>query len=61
MAAHAYTYFPPFAIVLFVVDGAGDAVAFFVTGELARSLAGVAISSAFLCLLTRHRVREYFA
>lgn len=49
-----------FAVLLFLVDGCGDVVAFFATGDLPRSVSGVVISSAFLYSLSRRHVREYY-
>lgn len=49
-----------FASVLFAIDGCGDVLRFFLTGDSLRSAAGVVISSAFLYSLSRPRVRRYF-
>ena len=49
-----------FAIVLFTIDGCGDVVAFFATGDLLRSAFGLAVCTTFLYCLTRPRVRQYF-
>lgn len=49
-----------FAVVLFGVDGLGDIVSFFATGDWVRSMAGAAISSAFVYSLVRQRVRVHF-
>jgi lysylphosphatidylglycerol synthetase-like protein (DUF2156 family) len=49
-----------FAVILFAIDGSGDVVSFFVTGNLLKSLTGVAISSAFLYFLCQSKVRQYF-
>ncbi len=49
-----------FAVILFGVDGCGDLVALFATGELLRTAVGVAVSATFLYSLTRPRVRWYF-
>ena len=49
-----------FAVVLFSVNGCGDLVSFYVTGDALRRISGVAICSAFLCALSRQRVRSYF-
>lgn len=49
-----------FAVVLFAIDGCGDAIGWFLTGDWLRSASGVAISSAFLYALSRPRVRRYF-
>jgi uncharacterized membrane protein (DUF2068 family) len=49
-----------FAIALFAIDGGGDVVALFATGDVLRSAIGVGVSAAFLYSLTRPRVRQYF-
>jgi uncharacterized membrane protein (DUF2068 family) len=49
-----------FAVVLFAIDGSGDVVGLFVTGDLLRSLVGVAISLVFLYFLGQRQVRWYF-
>jgi hypothetical protein len=49
-----------FATALFAIDGGGDVVALFATGDLLRSAIGVAVSAAFLYFITRPRVRQYF-
>ena len=48
-----------FAVVLFAINGTGDAVSLAVTGDWLRSAAGVAICSAFLYSLIRYPVRRY--
>ena len=50
-----------FAIALFTIDGCGDVVALFATGDLFRATFGVGVSATFLYSLTRPRVRQYFA
>ena len=49
-----------FAVALFTIDGCGDVVSFFVTGDAIRSLSGTVISAAFLWCLLRTRTRRYF-
>lgn len=49
-----------FAVILFAVNGFGDLVAFYVTRDTLRSVSGIAVCSAFLYALSRHRVRFYF-
>jgi hypothetical protein len=49
-----------FAMALFAIDGGGDVVALFATGDLLRGTVGVAVSATFLYSLTRPRVRQYF-
>ncbi|SRR5713101_219034 len=49
-----------FAIALFAIDGCGDIVSFFITGDALRSASGVVISSVFLCCLAQRHVRRYF-
>ena len=49
-----------FAMVLFAIDGCGDVLAFFATGDILRTACGVAVSATFLYFLTRPRVRRYF-
>jgi cytochrome c biogenesis protein CcdA len=49
-----------FAIALFAIDGAGDVLALFATGDLLRSALGVSVSATFLYSLTRPHVRKYF-
>jgi len=49
-----------FAVCLFAVNGAGDAVSLVATRDWPRSISGVIIASAFLYLLTRVRVKRYF-
>jgi hypothetical protein len=49
-----------FAVVLFAINGCGDVLGFFATGDALRSVLGVAISSAFLYSLGQHRIRRYF-
>jgi len=48
-----------FAVALFVIDGSGDVVSFFVTGDWLKSIVGVAITSAFLYFLCQRNVRQY--
>ena len=48
-----------FAVVLFVMDGAGDLVSYAVTRDVVRSLAGVAICLVFLYALSRPAVRDF--
>jgi len=48
-----------FAIILFVIDGSGDVVSFFVTGDWLKSIAGIAVTSAFLYFLCQRNVRQY--
>ncbi len=48
------------ALAVFTIDGAGDVISSFHTGVLLRTVAGVAISSAFLVSLCREPVRKYF-
>jgi lysylphosphatidylglycerol synthetase-like protein (DUF2156 family) len=50
-----------FAVLLFVIDGCGDVVALFITGDLFKGAFGVAVSATFLYFLTRPRVRWYFS
>jgi uncharacterized membrane protein (DUF2068 family) len=50
-----------FAVLLFAVNGLGDVVSFFATGDVLRSMSGVAIAAAFLYALTRAPVRQYFS
>jgi hypothetical protein len=49
-----------FAISLFTVDACGDIVSYFIIHDAARTITGVLISSAFLYILCRHHVRDYF-
>ena len=49
-----------FAMVLFAIDGCGDVLALFATGDILRTAFGVAVSTTFLFFLTRPRVRRYF-
>jgi uncharacterized membrane protein (DUF2068 family) len=49
-----------FAVVLFAIDGSGDVVSLVVIGDWLKSASGMAICSAFLYALSRHRVRNYF-
>ena len=49
-----------FAVVLFVVDGTGDVVSYFVTGQLIRTIFGAVVSGLFLVTLLSRPVREYF-
>jgi hypothetical protein len=48
------------AVALFAVDGCGDLVDLFATGELLRTAVGIVVSATFLYFLTRPRVRSYF-
>jgi len=50
-----------FAILLFAVDGLGDALSFFATGNVLKSSAGLLISGTFVYFLSRAPVRLYFA
>ena len=50
-----------FAILLFAVDGLGDALSFFATGNVLKSSAGLLISGTFVYFLSRRPVRLYFA
>jgi len=50
-----------FSIALFAVDAIGDVVSYFAVHDGLRTVAGVAVSSAFLIALTRPAVRNYFA
>jgi lysylphosphatidylglycerol synthetase-like protein (DUF2156 family) len=49
-----------FTVILFSVNGCGDLVSFYVTGDAIKSISGIAICSVFLYVLGRHRVRFYF-
>ncbi|HET9839619.1 MAG TPA: hypothetical protein VFR84_15425 [Candidatus Angelobacter sp.] len=49
-----------FAVALFAVNSAGDAVSYFVTHDSVRAAAGVFVSLIFLYLLSRGAVRSYF-
>jgi lysylphosphatidylglycerol synthetase-like protein (DUF2156 family) len=49
-----------FAVILFAIDGSGDVVSFFVTGDWLRSIVGAIITSVFLCFLCQRNVRYYF-
>ncbi|SPE33633.1 conserved membrane hypothetical protein [Candidatus Sulfopaludibacter sp. SbA3] len=49
-----------FAIVLFAIDATGNVVSLILTRDWLRSASGMAISAAFLYVLTRSRVRRYF-
>jgi hypothetical protein len=49
-----------FAVVLFVVDGTGDVVSYFVTGQLIRTIFGAVVSGLFIATLLSRPVREYF-
>ena len=49
-----------FAMILFAINGCGDVVSLYVTGDLVRSAAGVAVAAAFLYYLSRPAVRSYF-
>jgi hypothetical protein len=49
-----------FAVTLFAVNGCGDVVSLYVTGDPVRGAAGVAVAAAFLYYLTRPSVRSYF-
>src|SRR5882672_9951152 len=48
-----------FAVALFVIDGSGDVVSLFVTGDWLKSTVGVAVSSVFLYFLAQRHVRGY--
>lgn len=50
-----------FALALFAINGCGDLVSFFVTGDLLKSASGVALATLFLYALTRPAVRRYLA
>lgn len=50
-----------FAVSLFAINGAGDAVSLVVTRDWPRSVSGMAIAAAFLYGLTRTRVKRYFS
>jgi hypothetical protein len=47
-------------VTLFTVNGCGDVVSLYVTGDPVRGAAGVAVAAAFLYYLTRPSVRSYF-
>jgi hypothetical protein len=49
-----------FAVILFSVNGCGDLVSFYLTGDALKSISGVAICSCFLYALSRQRIRLYF-
>ncbi len=49
-----------FAVVLFAMDDAGDAVSLIVTRDWLRSASGIVISSAFLYALSSSRVKRHF-
>ena len=49
-----------FAIALFVIDGSGDVVSYLFTHNAIRTIFGVVVSTAFLIVLMRPRVRGYF-
>ncbi len=49
-----------FAVALFAMNAAGDAIGLAVTGDRLRGASGIAISGAFLYSLTRYPVRRYF-
>ena len=48
-----------FAVILFAVDGGGDVVGFFATGNLLKSIVGIAVSSTFIYFLAQRHVRRY--
>ncbi len=48
-----------FAVVLFLINGAGDVVSAIVTGDWLRSAAGVVLCSVFVWSLNRPPVRRY--
>jgi lysylphosphatidylglycerol synthetase-like protein (DUF2156 family) len=50
-----------FAIVLFTLECGGNVVSFFVTGDAAKSVAGMLVSGAFLYVLSRRSVRQHFS
>jgi hypothetical protein len=50
-----------FALVLFIVDGAGDVAGYFLVHDALRAVTGVAVSSSFIYLLCRGDARRYFA
>lgn len=49
-----------FAVGLFAINGGGDLVSFWVTGDAVRSASGLVVCSAFLYVLCRRRTRLYF-
>jgi uncharacterized membrane protein (DUF2068 family) len=50
-----------FAIILFAIDGSGDVVGLFATGDWLRAVFGASVSASFLYFLARRPVRDYFA
>lgn len=48
------------AVGLFGVNGFGDAVSIFATGDWVRATAGAVIAAAFVGALSRARVRRFF-
>lgn len=48
------------AVVLFAINGAGDVVSLAATGDVIRTVVGVAVAAAFLYVLTRPHVSRYF-
>jgi hypothetical protein len=48
------------AVALFAINGCGDVAGLVVTRDWLRSGSGVAVAAAFVCALTRPRVRRYF-
>jgi len=57
---HRRTWAWWFAVALFAVNGSGDAVSLFLTGDWLRDASGVAVAAAFLLALLRPPVRQYF-
>jgi len=49
-----------FAVMLFAINAAGDVVSYFIVHDALRSAAGAMVSSIFLFLLLRRKVRNYF-
>lgn len=49
-----------FAVSLFAVESCSNLVSYFVIHDALRTITGFVISCAFLCVLCRHRVRDYF-
>jgi len=46
--------------MLFAINAAGDVVSYFIVHDALRSAAGAMVSSIFLFLLLRRKVRNYF-
>jgi len=47
-----------FAVVLFVANGSGDVVSYFIVHDALRSVSGVAVSAIFVYVLSRRNARD---